>query len=124
MYEVAQMAQLDGYRGAEPSTSWSTTKWASTNYLDGRSSIYCTDVGKVTQSLVFVNADEAEAVVQVMRIALAYRQRWKQDVYIDLLGYRKYGHNEGDEPMFTQPQAQGHCQTRQSVQAVHRPARG
>ena len=76
-----------------------------TNYLDGRSSIYCTDVGKVTQSLVFhVNADEAEAVVQVMRIALEYRQRWNQDVYIDLLGYRKYGHNEGDEPMFTQPQ--------------------
>jgi 2-oxoglutarate dehydrogenase E1 component len=76
-----------------------------TNYLDGRSSIYCTDVGKVTQSLVFhVNADDAEAVVQVMRIALAYRQRWHRDVYIDLLGYRKYGHNEGDEPMFTQPQ--------------------
>jgi 2-oxoglutarate dehydrogenase E1 component len=50
-----------------------------------------------------VNADDAEAVVQVMRIALNYRQEWKRDVFIDLLGYRKYGHNEGDEPMFTQP---------------------
>jgi 2-oxoglutarate dehydrogenase E1 component len=58
----------------------------------------------VTESLSFhVNADDAEAVVQVMRIALAYRQRWNRDVFIDLLGYRKYGHNEGDEPMFTQP---------------------
>ena len=100
------MAQLDGYRtGGTVHIVVNNQVGFTTNYLDGRSSIYCTDVGKVTQSLVFhVNADEAEAVVQVMRIALAYRQRWNQDVYIDLLGYRKYGHNEGDEPMFTQPQ--------------------
>ncbi|MBN31078.1 MAG: 2-oxoglutarate dehydrogenase E1 component [Crocinitomicaceae bacterium] len=106
VYEVAQMAQLDGYRtGGTVHIVVNNQVGFTTNYLDGRSSIYCTDVGKVTQSLVFhVNADEAEAVVQVMRIALAYRQRWNQDVYIDLLGYRKYGHNEGDEPMFTQPQ--------------------
>ena len=106
VYEVAQMAQLDGYRtGGTVHIVVNNQVGFTTNYLDGRSSIYCTDVGKVTQSLVFhVNADEAEAVVQVMRIALEYRQRWNQDVYIDLLGYRKYGHNEGDEPMFTQPQ--------------------
>ncbi|MDA1335503.1 MAG: 2-oxoglutarate dehydrogenase E1 component [Bacteroidetes bacterium] len=106
VYEVAQMAQLDGYRtGGTVHIVVNNQVGFTTNYLDGRSSIYCTDVGKVTQSLVFhVNADDAEAVVQVMRIALAYRQRWNRDVYIDLLGYRKYGHNEGDEPMFTQPQ--------------------
>ena len=67
-------------------------------------STYCTDVAKVTKSLVFhVNADDVEAVVQVMNIALEYRQTFHRDVFIDLLGYRKYGHNEGDEPKFTQP---------------------
>jgi len=106
VYEVAQMAQLEGYRtGGTVHIVVNNQVGFTTNYLDGRSSIYCTDVSKVTESLSFhVNADDAEAVVQVMRIALAYRQRWKRDVYVDLLGYRKYGHNEGDEPMFTQPQ--------------------
>jgi len=106
VYEMAQMAQLDGYRtGGTVHVVVNNQVGFTTNYLDGRSSIYCTDVGKVTQSLVFhVNADDAEDVVQVMRIALLYRQRWNRDVFIDLLGYRKYGHNEGDEPMFTQPQ--------------------
>ncbi len=106
VYEVAQMAQLDGYRtGGTVHIVVNNQVGFTTNYLDGRSSIYCTDVSKVTDSLSFhVNADDAEAVVQVMRIALSYRQRWNRDVYIDLLGYRKYGHNEGDEPMFTQPQ--------------------
>lgn len=106
VYEVAQMAQLDGYHtGGTVHIVVNNQVGFTTNYLDGRSSIYCTDVSKVTESLSFhVNADDAEAVVQVMRIALTYRQRWNRDVYIDLLGYRKYGHNEGDEPMFTQPQ--------------------
>lgn len=106
VYEMTQMAQLDGYRtGGTVHVVVNNQVGFTTNYLDGRSSIYCTDVGKVTQSLVFhVNADDAEDVVQVMRIALLYRQRWNRDVFIDLLGYRKYGHNEGDEPMFTQPQ--------------------
>lgn len=106
VYEVVQMALLDGYRtGGTIHLVVNNQVGFTTNYLDGRSSTYCTDVAKVTLSPVFhVNADDAEAVIQAVRIALEYRQTFNQDVFIDLLGYRKYGHNEGDEPKFTQPQ--------------------
>ena len=75
-----------------------------TNYLDARSSTYCTDVAKPNLSPVLhVNSDDVEAVVHSITFALEYRMRYKRDIFIDLLGYRKYGHNEGDEPRFTQP---------------------
>ncbi|MCH2198460.1 MAG: 2-oxoglutarate dehydrogenase E1 component [Flavobacteriales bacterium] len=106
VYEVVQMAQLDGYRtGGTIHIVVNNQIGFTTNYLDGRSSTYCTDVGKVTLSPVFhVNADDVEAVIQTVRIAMEFRQTFGRDVFIDLLGYRKYGHNEGDEPKFTQPQ--------------------
>ncbi|MDN6309026.1 MAG: 2-oxoglutarate dehydrogenase E1 component, partial [Psychroflexus sp.] len=104
-YEVVQMAQLDGYKtGGTIHVVVNNQIGFTTNYTDGRSSTYCTDVGKVTLSPVLhVNADDAEAVVHAMNFALGYRMEFGRDVFIDLLGYRKYGHNEGDEPRFTQP---------------------
>lgn len=105
VYEVIQMAQLDGYRtGGTIHIVINNQVGFTTNYLDARSSIYCTDVGKATLSPVFhVNGDDIEAVVQTLLIAFQYRQEFNRDVFVDLLCYRKYGHNEGDEPKFTQP---------------------
>ena len=105
IYEVVQMAKLDGYKtNGTIHIVVNNQIGFTTNYLDGRSSTYCTDVGKVTLSPVLhVNADDVEAVVHACRFALDFRMEFKRDVFIDLLGYRKYGHNEGDEPRFTQP---------------------
>jgi len=105
VYEVVQMAQLDGYKtGGTIHIVVNNQVGFTTNYRDGRSSTYCTDAAKVTLSPVFhVNGDDVEAVVQTMEIALMYRQEFHRDVFVDLLCYRKYGHNEGDEPKFTQP---------------------
>ncbi|MDC0297258.1 2-oxoglutarate dehydrogenase E1 component [Crocinitomicaceae bacterium] len=104
-YETIQMAQLDGYRtGGTIHIIVNNQVGFTTNYLDGRSSTYCTDVAKTTLSPVFhVNGDDIEAVVTAVEIAMEYRQLFHRDIFIDLLCYRKYGHNEGDEPKFTQP---------------------
>ena len=104
-YEIIQMARLKGYStGGTIHIVINNQIGFTTNYLDARSSTYCTDVGKVTLSPVMhVNADDVEAVVHSVLFALDYRMHFNADVFIDLLGYRKYGHNEGDEPRFTQP---------------------
>jgi 2-oxoglutarate dehydrogenase E1 component len=105
VYEVVQMAKLDGYKtNGTIHLVVNNQIGFTTNYKDARSSTYCTDVGKVTLSPVLhINADDVEAVVHAVLFALEFRMQFKRDVFIDLLGYRKYGHNEGDEPRFTQP---------------------
>lgn len=105
VYEVIQMERLSGY-GTEGTIHVVINNQVgfTTNFIDGRSSTYCTDVAKVVLAPVLhVNGDDTEAVIHAMRFAIEYRQKWKRDVFIDLLCYRKYGHNEGDEPRFTQP---------------------
>lgn len=105
IYEIAQMSELKGYRtGGTVHLVVNNQIGFTTDYLNGRSSTYSTDVAKVTQSPVFhVNGDDPEAVVYAIQLAMEYRERYHKDVYIDLLCYRKHGHNEGDEPRFTQP---------------------
>ncbi len=105
VYEVVQMAKLPGYKtGGTIHVVVNNQVGFTTNYLEARSSTYSTDVGKVTGCPIFhVNGDDAEAVVYTFELAMAFRQRFNTDVFIDILAYRKYGHNEGDEPRFTQP---------------------
>lgn len=105
IYEVIQMSGLKANNiGGTMHIVANNQIGFTTNYIDSRTSIYCTDVAKTTNCPVFhVNADDVEAVVHTIKIAMAYRNKFNTDIFVDLLGYRKYGHNEGDEPRFTQP---------------------
>jgi 2-oxoglutarate dehydrogenase E1 component len=105
VYEIANMAKLDGYStGGIIHIVLNNQVGFTANYRESRSSLYCTDIAKVLDSPVFhVNADDPEAVVHCCQMAIKLRQKFGVDVYIDILGYRRHGHNEGDEPKYTQP---------------------
>ena len=86
-----------------------------------RSSPYCTDVGRVVNAPIFhVNAQSMDDVARVFRIAAEYRQKFQSDVVVDLIGYRKMGHNELDQPMFTQPLMYQIVQKMNPVRNVYR----
>lgn len=105
VYELVQMSNLPAHKtGGTIHLVINNQVGFTTSYREARSSTYCTDVAKVVLAPVLhVNSDDVEAVVKAMEFGMAYRQRYNEDIFIDLVGYRKHGHNEGDEPRFTQP---------------------
>ena len=121
VYEVIQMERLKGYKTSGTIHIVVNNQIGfTTNYTDGRSSTYCTDVGKANLCpILHVNADDVEAVVHAANFALEYRMKYERDVFIDLLGYRKYGHNEGDEPRFTQPKLYKSISKHPSVKEIY-----
>jgi 2-oxoglutarate dehydrogenase E1 component len=106
VYEVLQMSGLPGYyTGGTIHFVINNQIGFTTDFDDARTADYCTSVAAMVQAPVFhVNGDDAEAVVKAAEIATLYRQEFNSDIFIDMVCYRKHGHNEGDEPKFTQPQ--------------------
>lgn len=105
VYEVTQMSGLNGYyTGGTIHFVINNQVGFTTDFEDARSSIYCTDIAKIVDAPVLhVNGDDPESVVFCMRLAVEYRQKFNKDIFIDMVCYRRHGHNEADEPKFTQP---------------------
>ena len=105
LYELVQMSKLEAYQtGGTLHFVINNQVGFTTDFDEARSSIYCTDLAKIVDSPIFhVNGDDPEAVVFCVQMALEFRQKFQQDVFVDMVCYRKHGHNESDEPRFTQP---------------------
>ncbi|PZU47921.1 MAG: multifunctional oxoglutarate decarboxylase/oxoglutarate dehydrogenase thiamine pyrophosphate-binding subunit/dihydrolipoyllysine-residue succinyltransferase subunit [Microbacterium sp.] len=122
--ETLQMSQLRGYRtGGTVHVVVNNQVGFTTLPLDGRTSVYSTDVAKTIQAPIFhVNGDDPEAVVRVAELAVAYRQEFNRDVVIDLVCYRRRGHNEGDDPSMTQPLMTNLIEAKRSVRRLYTEA--
>ena len=119
--EVFNLAQLSGYRtGGSLHVIVNNQIGFTTPPAAGRSSLYSTDVAKINQVPIFhVNADDPEAAYRVLQVALDYRQEWHKDVVVDLIGFRLHGHNEGDEPTYTQPLMYKRIQEHPGVRSLY-----
>jgi 2-oxoglutarate decarboxylase len=122
--ETMQMSQLRGYRtGGTIHIVVNNQVGFTTPPGEGRTSVYSTDVAKTIQAPIFhVNGDDPEAVVRVAELAFAYRQEFKRDVVIDLVCYRRRGHNEGDDPSMTQPLMYNLIEAKRSVRKLYTEA--
>ena len=105
IYEIAQMTNLPGYRlGGTIHIVINNQVGFTTDYDDARSSIYCTDIAKAIDAPVLhINGDDPEAIIFASKLAVEFRQMFNKDIFLDVLCYRRHGHNESDEPKFTQP---------------------
>src|SRR5437773_1861624 len=119
--ETLQLAQLRGYRtGGTIHIIINNQIGFTTSPEEGRSSIYSTDVARMTQSPIFhINGDDPEAVYRTLRIALDYRQKYKKDLVLDVVGFRRLGHNETDEPSYTQPLMYSRVKEHPGVRSIY-----
>jgi len=120
--ETLNLSQLAGYcTGGTIHVIVNNQIGYTTTPAEARSTLYCTDVAKMIQVPIFhVNGDHPEAVIHCVKLAMAYRQRFGDDVVIDLVCYRRHGHNEGDEPAFTQPRLYRKIREKKSVGEIYR----
>ena len=119
--EIFNMSELRGYAvGGTVHVVLNNQIGFTTDPCESRTSQYSTDVARMLQIPIFhVNGEHPEAVARVIRMAMEFREKFKKDVVIDMYGYRKYGHNEGDDPAFTQPLLYARIKKRRTVRAAY-----